>query len=86
MQTRPLRDEERIAAIFKILHLSVYYLLTLTVKVKFLCFNWASRHEGVLGNWKYSSTHSLTSALDESGQFHAPAALPPGKEPLAPTG
>jgi hypothetical protein len=29
-----------------------------------LCFNWAPRHEGVLGEWRYSSTHSLTSALD----------------------
>jgi hypothetical protein len=29
-----------------------------------LCFNWALRHEGVLGEWKYSSIHSLTSALD----------------------
>jgi hypothetical protein len=29
--------------------------------------------------------HSLTSALDElSGQLHASAALPPGKEPLVP--
>jgi len=28
--------------------------------------------------------HSLTSALDGSGQLHAPAALPPGKEPLVP--
>jgi hypothetical protein len=39
------------------------------VKVKvmlFLCFNWAPRHEGVFGEWKYSSTHSLTSALDGS--------------------
>jgi hypothetical protein len=27
-------------------------------------FNWAPRHEGVLGEWSYSSTHSLTSALD----------------------
>jgi hypothetical protein len=35
------------------------------VKVKLsLCFNWAPRHEGVLGEWMYSSTHSLTSALD----------------------
>jgi hypothetical protein len=25
----------------------------------------APRHEGVLGEWRYSSTHSLTSALDE---------------------
>jgi hypothetical protein len=29
-----------------------------------LCFNWAPRHEGVLEEWRYSSTHSLTSALD----------------------
>jgi hypothetical protein len=35
------------------------------VKVKLsLCFNWAPRHEGVLGEWRYSSTHSLTWALD----------------------
>jgi hypothetical protein len=27
-------------------------------------FNWAPRHWGVLGEWRYSSTHSLTSALD----------------------
>jgi hypothetical protein len=36
-----------------------------TVKIKFtLCFNSAPSHEGVLGEWKYRSTHSLTSALD----------------------
>jgi hypothetical protein len=30
--------------------------------------------------WRFSSTHSLTSALDGfSGQLHAPAALPTGK-------
>jgi hypothetical protein len=29
-----------------------------------LCFNWAPRHEGVLGKWRYSSAHSLSSALD----------------------
>jgi hypothetical protein len=28
------------------------------------CFNWAPRHEGVFGEWRYSSTHSLTSVLD----------------------
>jgi len=28
------------------------------------CFNWAPRHGGVWVEWKYSSTHSLTSALD----------------------
>jgi hypothetical protein len=38
------------------------------IKVKlFLCFNWASCHERVLGQWRYSSTHSLTSALE--GRF-----------------
>jgi hypothetical protein len=26
-------------------------------------FNWAPLHEGVLGEWRYSSTHSLTSVL-----------------------
>jgi hypothetical protein len=35
------------------------------VKVKLsLCFNKAPRHEGELGEWRYSSTHSLASALD----------------------
>jgi hypothetical protein len=29
-----------------------------------VCFNWAPRHEGVLREWWFSSTHSLTSALD----------------------
>jgi len=39
--------------------------------VKFsLCFNWAPRHEGVLGEWRYSSTHSLTSVLD-GGEWSA---------------
>jgi len=37
-------------------------------------------HEGPEGEYKYSSTLSLTSALDGmGGQSHAPAALPPGK-------
>jgi hypothetical protein len=33
-----------------------------------LCFylNWAPRQVGVLGKWRYSSTHFLTSALDGS--------------------
>jgi hypothetical protein len=46
---------------------------TVKVKVKFsLCFlfNWAPRHEGILGEWRYSSTHSLTSALD-GGEWSA---------------
>ena len=37
-------------------------------------------HEGPEVEYKYSSTLSLTSALDGvSGQRHAPAALPPGQ-------
>jgi hypothetical protein len=40
-------------------------------KVKLsLCFNWAPCHEGVLWEWRYSSTHSLTSALD-GGEWSA---------------
>jgi hypothetical protein len=35
-----------------------------------LCFNWAPRREGVLGEWRYSSTRSLTSALD-GGEWSA---------------
>jgi hypothetical protein len=35
-----------------------------------LCFNSAPRHEGVLGEWRYRSTHSLTSALD-GGEWSA---------------
>jgi hypothetical protein len=39
---------------------------TLWKKVKLsLCFNWSPHHEGVLGEWRYSSTHSLNSALEE---------------------
>jgi hypothetical protein len=43
--------------------------LSNTVKVKpkivpVLFFNRSSRHEGLLGEWRYRSTHSLTSALD----------------------
>jgi hypothetical protein len=44
---------------------------TYSAKVKLsLCFNWAPRHEGVLGEWRHSSTHSLTSALD-GGEWSA---------------
>jgi hypothetical protein len=35
-----------------------------------LCLNWAPRHEGALAEWRYSSTHSLTSALD-GGEWSA---------------
>jgi len=33
-------------------------------------FNRAPRHEGVLGEWTYSSIHSLTSTLD-GGEWSA---------------
>jgi hypothetical protein len=36
-------------------------LKKLQVAVAYLCFNWALRHEGVLGEWKHNSTHSFTS-------------------------
>jgi len=36
-----------------------------------LFFNRAPRHEGVLGEWRYSSTHYLTSAVD-GGEWSAP--------------
>jgi len=40
-------------------------------------------HEGPEGDYRYSSTQSLTSALDGvGGQRLAPAALPPGKDPV----
>jgi hypothetical protein len=52
--------------------------------VLLLC-NWAPRHEGVLGEWRHSPTHSLTSTLDGlGGKLHAPAALPQGKSPWYP--
>jgi hypothetical protein len=40
-------------------------------KVKLsIWFNLALRHEGVLGEWRYGATHSLTSALD-GGEWSA---------------
>jgi len=52
-----------------------------------LCFNWAPRHEDVLGKWRCSSMHSLTSALDW-GEWSAPPSgrLTPEKEPLVSIG
>jgi hypothetical protein len=42
-------------------------LVKVKVNVKVsLCFNEAPSHGGVLGKWRYSPTHSLTSALDGS--------------------
>jgi hypothetical protein len=43
----------------------MFVVVVIKVKVKLsLCFSWAPRHEGVLGECKYSSIHRLTSALD----------------------
>jgi len=34
------------------------------VKIKLsLCFNWTPRNEGILGEWRYSSTHSDLGAI-----------------------
>jgi hypothetical protein len=56
------------------IHSTLYHSISLRyikVKVKlFQCSPWAPRHEGVLGEWRYSSTHSLTSALD-GGEWSA---------------
>jgi hypothetical protein len=39
------------------------------------------------GEWMYRSTFSWPRhQMEVSGQLHVPAALPPGKEPLVPTG
>jgi hypothetical protein len=61
------------AATISPLQYCAYVLTKVKVKVKVklsLCFNWAPRYEGVLGEWRYSSTHSLTSALD-GGEWSA---------------
>jgi len=47
---------------------------------------WAPRHEGVLGEWRYNSTHSSTSALD-GGEWSTscPSCFTPqGKTPWYP--
>jgi hypothetical protein len=42
-------------------------------------------HEGPEGKYRYSSTLSLTLAIDGvGGQRHAPAALPPGESRYSP--
>jgi hypothetical protein len=44
-------------------HAYTYYKVKVKVKLS-PCFNWAPHHESVLGEWRYSSTHSLTLTLD----------------------
>jgi hypothetical protein len=51
-----------------------HYLVRVKVKLS-LRFNWAPRHVVVLVEWRYSSTHSLISALD-GGEW---SALRPGR-------
>jgi hypothetical protein len=54
------------------------------VKVKVsLCFNWVPRHEGVSGEWGYSSTTSMTSTLDggESSVSSTGRFTPRGRAP-----
>jgi hypothetical protein len=65
-----------------------YFGRKVNVKVKLsLCFNWAPRHEGGLGERRYNSTHSLTSALDGvEWSTLRPGRFTPGKEPLVPIG
>jgi hypothetical protein len=47
--------------------------------------NRVPRHEGLLGEWKYNCTHSLTSTLDGAiGQLNNLANLHPVKENLVP--
>jgi hypothetical protein len=61
---------------------------TLQIKLS-LCFflNWESPHEGVLLEWRYSSTHSwLGTRWRWAVSFTPLATLPPGKEPLLPLG
>jgi hypothetical protein len=56
------------------------------VKIKLSpCLNWAPRHEGVLGEWRYSFTHSWRRfQMEVSGQLHTPPLYPQGKSPWYP--
>jgi hypothetical protein len=57
------------------------FIIRMNVKVKLSqCFNWAPRHEGVLGERRYSSTHTLTSALDgDEWPVSRPGCFTPGE-------
>jgi hypothetical protein len=67
-------------------HQSIFWLLIMAfIQAP---FNWVPRHESVLGDWRYSSTYYLSSALDggewsasRSGRF-----TPQGKSPWYPLG
>jgi hypothetical protein len=48
-------------------------------------YNWAPRHGGVLGEWRYNFTHSWPQHnMEMGGQLHVPAGLPQGKSPCYP--
>jgi hypothetical protein len=63
------------------LHYKTLNKLTVFVTAKYiLTFRPRTGHEGPEGEQRYSSTLSLTSALEGvGGQRHAPSVLPPGK-------
>jgi hypothetical protein len=58
--------------IYTVFHKSFPFWKGRTVVQFYICafFNRALRHEGVLGEWRYSPTHYLTSALD-GGEWSA---------------
>jgi hypothetical protein len=61
----------------------IIIIIIIKVQVKVpLRSNWAPRHKGVLGEWRYSSTHCLTLALDV-GEWSASrrGRFTPGKDP-----
>jgi hypothetical protein len=53
------------------IYFKIRLMMMSQIKVRLsLCFNWAPCQWGVLGKWRYSATHSLTSALD-GGEWSA---------------
>jgi len=58
----------------------MYKLLTFRINLKILpVLNSTPRHEGMLEEWRYSSTRSSPwHKMEVSGQLYAPAALSPG--------
>jgi hypothetical protein len=68
-------------------YIKTIILCTISCKGKKVKVKLSLCHGGILEDWTYSSTHSLTSALDGvGGQLYSQGTLPPGKEPLVPTG
>jgi len=41
------------------IHFTQFAKITAIKSVSCAFFNWTPRHEGVLGEWRYSPTHSL---------------------------